>query len=132
VKARENLNMVETVSGFISTDDKINNKAFTNMSRFHIDPLDFAQMVELFEILLNLVESFFFLRRKGAVFVRYLCFAAQSVNEGNIRNETIFIFLVSQFIEKFCGVFLGDFITQVAQKVLKLSQHHGTIFILVV
>jgi len=32
----------------------------TNMSRFHIDPLDFAQMVELFEILLNLVESFFF------------------------------------------------------------------------
>jgi len=31
----------------------------TNMSRFHIDPLDFAQMVELFEILLNLVESFF-------------------------------------------------------------------------
>merc|ERR1712141_301397 len=65
-------------------------------------------MVELFEILLNLVESFFFLRRKGAVFVRYLCFTAQSVNEGNMRNETIFIFLVSQFIEKFCGVFLGD------------------------
>ena len=40
------------------------------MSRFHIDPLDFAQMVELFEILLNLVESFFFLRRKGADAVR--------------------------------------------------------------
>ena len=31
MKARENLNTVETVSGFISTDDKINNKAFKTL-----------------------------------------------------------------------------------------------------
>merc|ERR1711956_19175 len=30
------------------------------------------------------------------------------------------------------GVFLGDFISQVGQKVLELSQHHGAIFILVI
>merc|ERR1712020_410045 len=66
-----------------------------------------------------------------SLIVHYLL-AAQFVQEGSIGEETIFILSSSQFIQKLGAILLGNFITHKRQESLKLSQHHGSIFIFVV
>merc|ERR550532_2816383 len=58
--------------------------------------------------------------------------AAQFVQEGSVREITIFILSSCQFIEKLGTVILGDFISHKRQESLELSQHHGAILIFVV
>merc|ERR1719400_1057711 len=58
--------------------------------------------------------------------------AAQFVQEGSIREITIFILSSCQFIEKLGTVILGDFISHKRQESLELSQHHGSILVFVV
>jgi len=66
------------------------------------------------------------------VYAPNLSLAAQSVNEWDVWEETIFIFGVGQFSEEGKSVFLGDFISQVGQNVFELSQHHGSVLVFVV
>merc|ERR1712083_708146 len=52
--------------------------------------------------------------------------------EGSVGEETILILRISQRFQKLSAIFLGDLITHERQEGLKLSQHHGSIFIFVV
>merc|ERR1712061_170671 len=58
--------------------------------------------------------------------------AAQFVQEGSVREESIFIFSSCQLFQKLGTVFLRDLITHKRQESFELSQHHGAIFVLVV
>merc|ERR1712020_806479 len=58
--------------------------------------------------------------------------SAQFVKEGSIGEETIFILRISQRFQKLSAIFLVDLVTHERQEGLKLSQHHGSIFIFVV
>jgi len=69
---------------------------------------------------------------KRCFFFQDLCLAAKPVQEGFVGDETILVLLVGQLLEHLSGVLLGDLIAQVAQKVLQLGQHHGTVLVLVV
>merc|ERR1712079_561730 len=58
--------------------------------------------------------------------------SAQFVKEGSVGEETILILRISQRFQKLSAIFLGDLVTHERQEGLKLSQHHGSIFIFVV
>merc|ERR1712020_828676 len=58
--------------------------------------------------------------------------AAQFVQEGSVREETIFILSSCQLFQKLGTVFLRDLVTHKRQEGFELSQHHGAIFVFVV
>jgi len=61
-----------------------------------------------------------------------LCLAGEPVQEGLVGEHAVLILRVSQLSQKGHGVLLGDLISQVGQDVLELSQHHGSVLVLVV
>merc|ERR1712156_255305 len=58
--------------------------------------------------------------------------SAQFVKEWSVGEEAILILGISQRFQRLGTIFLRDFITHERQESLKLSQHHGAIFIFVV
>merc|ERR1711893_35176 len=63
---------------------------------------------------------------------RSLCLAGESVEEWGVWEHAILVLGIGQLSQKSHGVFLGDLISQVGEDVLELSQHHGTVLVLVV
>ena len=61
-----------------------------------------------------------------------LCLAAKLVQEWCVREETILVLLASQLVKHLGSILLGDHVSQVAQDVLQLGQHHGAVLVLVV
>merc|ERR1711881_511050 len=84
--------------------------------------------------MLNNTKTIFFswVHRLPSDALRSLCLAAKPVEEGAVWEETILILGVSQLSQQSHGVLLGDLISQVGQDVLELSQHHGSVLVLVV
>jgi len=56
--------------------------------------------------------------------------AAQLVNKGLVRNETIFILLLTKFIKELLTVLFGNFIAHQIQEGFKFSQHAILIFVI--
>ena len=61
-----------------------------------------------------------------------LCLSAKLVHEGFVGDETILILSASQLVKHLASILLGDHVSQVAQDVLQLGQHHGAVLVLVV
>jgi len=61
-----------------------------------------------------------------------LCLAGEPVQEGLVGEHAVLVLGVSQLGQESHGVFLGDLISQVGEDVLELSQHHGSVLVLVV
>ena len=61
-----------------------------------------------------------------------LCLTAQSVNEGSVGEHTVLILRVAELSEQLLDIILGDLISKIGKKILKLSQHHGSVVIFVI
>jgi len=73
-----------------------------------------------------------FLRSNFSFLRSNLCLAAQFVQERMVGDETVLVLLGGKLLQHLLGVLLGDLVTKVAQDVLELGQHDGTILVLVV
>ena len=62
----------------------------------------------------------------------FLGLASESVNEAHVGEHAIFIFGITELSEQLLDILLGDFISKVAEDVVKLSKHHGSIAVFVV
>ena len=64
--------------------------------------------------------------------VHFLGLASEPVQEGHVGEQTILVLGVTQLSEQLLDVVLGDLVTEVAEDVVQLSQHHGAVAVLVV
>ena len=64
--------------------------------------------------------------------VDFLGLASEPVQEGHVGEQTILVLGVTQLSEQLLDVVLGDLVTEVAEDVVQLSQHHGAVAVLVV
>ena len=62
----------------------------------------------------------------------FLGLASESVNEAHVGEHAIFIFGITELSEQLLDILLGDFISKVAEDVVKLSKHHGAVAVFVV
>ena len=62
----------------------------------------------------------------------FLGLASQSVKEGHVGEQTVLVLGVAQLREQLLHVVLGDLVTQVAEDVVELGEHHGAVAVLVV
>ena len=62
----------------------------------------------------------------------HLSLASQSVQEAHVGEHAILILRVTQLGKQLLDIILGHLISQVAEDVVKLSQHHGAIAVLVI
>merc|ERR1719232_631942 len=62
----------------------------------------------------------------------FLGLAGESVNEAHVGEHAIFIFGITELSEQLLDILLGDFISKVAEDVVKLSKHHGAVAVFVV
>ena len=58
--------------------------------------------------------------------------AGESVKEGHVGEHAILILGVAKLSEQLLDIVLGHLITEVAQDVVELSQHHGAVAVFVV
>merc|ERR1712117_842298 len=58
--------------------------------------------------------------------------AGQSVQEAHVREHAILILGVTELSKQLLDISLGHLITKIAEDVVKLSQHHGAVGVLVV
>merc|ERR1712018_487843 len=62
----------------------------------------------------------------------FLGLATQPVQEGHVGEQTILVLGVAQLSEQLLDIVLGHFVTEVAEDVVKLSEHHGAVAVFVV
>merc|ERR1719403_687268 len=65
-------------------------------------------------------------------FVGFLGLASEPVQEGHVGEEAVLILRVADLGEHLLHVLLGDLVSQVAQDVVQLSEHHGAVLVFVV
>merc|ERR1712117_599701 len=58
--------------------------------------------------------------------------AGESVEEAHVWEHAILIFRVTELSKQLLDISLGHLITKIAEDVVKLSQHHGTVGVFVV
>ena len=57
----------------------------------------------------------------------HLGLAGQSVQEAHVREHAILILGVAELSKQLLDISLGHLITEIAEDVVKLSQHHGAV-----
>ncbi len=57
---------------------------------------------------------------------------AESLHEGLVREEAVLVLGITELLQQFGRVLLGDLIGQVGEDVLQLGEHHGAVLVLVV
>ena len=58
--------------------------------------------------------------------------AGESVQEGHVGEHTILILGVAQLSKQLLDIILGHIISEVAEDVVQLGQHHGAVAVLVI
>jgi len=64
--------------------------------------------------------------------VNFLGLSGQSVQEGHVGEQTILVLGVTQLSEQVLHIGLGHLVTEVAEDVVQLSEHHGAVAVFVV
>merc|ERR1712212_31258 len=64
--------------------------------------------------------------------VNFLGLASQPVEEGHVGEQTILILGVTELSEQLLDIVLGNLVTEIAEDVVELRQHHGAVAVLVV
>ena len=54
------------------------------------------------------------------------------VQEAHVGEETVLILRVAELSKELLDILLGDLVSEIAQDVVKLSQHHGAVAVFVV
>merc|ERR1712130_648367 len=62
----------------------------------------------------------------------HLGLAGESVQEAHVWEHSILILWVTQLSKKFLDILLRNLISKIAEDVVKLSKHHGTIAVFVI
>jgi len=69
---------------------------------------------------------------QSEITVNFLGLAGQSVQEGHVGEQTILVLGIAKLSEQFLDIVLGHLVTEVAEDVVKLSEHHGAVAVFVV
>merc|ERR1719491_733756 len=62
----------------------------------------------------------------------FLGLASQAVEERHVGEQTVLILRVADLSEHLRHILLGDLVSEVAQDVVELSEHHGAVLVFVV
>merc|ERR1740128_1318419 len=62
----------------------------------------------------------------------FLGLASQAVEERHVGEQTVLVLRVADLSEHLRHILLGDLVSEVAQDVVELSEHHGAVLVFVV